>query len=74
MKPQVQEFIEKCEQALLDATEVPEAGEEFAASVSDKIERMKKWAEERNHVTEKQQEALENMCGGIARWLERGER
>lgn len=55
---------------LIDETEsIPERGRDFAESVRGKLYEMKEWAEENSHVTEKMTTALENMQGGVQKWL-----
>lgn len=64
-----EDFVEQCEQVLLDVDDIPERGESFAEAVREKIESMKEWAEEHEAVTEKMVKALEGMAGGVAKWL-----
>jgi hypothetical protein len=65
------EAIEQCERIMEKIHDVPEAGEDFAASVSEKVDSIWQWIEEHGRVTPKQQEALDNMESGLDRWLER---
>lgn len=49
--------------------EVPERGEDFAMSVSEKVSDIIASIEDRGYVTEGQQDALDNMEEGVAKWL-----
>jgi len=42
---------------------------DFGASVEEKVYDIAEWIEENEHVTDAQLNALENMHGGVARWL-----
>lgn len=56
-------------QEILDALEyLPEAAEDFASSVRDKVEGIMAWIEEKQHVTENQVSALNNMMAGVEKW------
>lgn len=68
MTPDWEEAFELCNDILELIPEVPEAGEDFAASVEDKVMGIQRTIEERKIVTEKQLDALENMKAGVARW------
>lgn len=54
-----------------EADDVPEAGEDFAASVSDRASAIGDTIEERSHVTDAQMAALENMMSGLRKWTGR---
>ncbi|MGE0434731.1 MAG: PD-(D/E)XK nuclease family protein [Planctomycetota bacterium] len=58
----ISEALDKCD-------DLPEAADEFRQSVEDKLRSMSTWILENYHVTEKQLESIENMTGGIDRWL-----
>jgi DNA polymerase III epsilon subunit-like protein len=64
----VQDFITDCTNLIARCEDLPERAEDFANSVATKCEEMREWAEENRHVTEKMQDALDNMAGGVARW------
>jgi hypothetical protein len=49
--------------------ELPEEAEEFGESVREKLEDIMGWAEARNHITEGQVAAVENMDAGVRKWL-----
>jgi hypothetical protein len=53
--------------AMLD--ELPDQAEEFAASVEDKLEGIKAWIEEKEHATDRQVEAVQNMAAGARKWM-----
>jgi len=63
------DFVDLCDDEILRAEDIPEAGHDFAMSVTDKLKGMKKWAEENEHATEKMWGAAERMRGGIGKWL-----
>lgn len=62
------ELVDQIEDAAMD---VPERGEDFAASVVDTATSIGNTIEENEHVTDKQMDALENILSGLERW--RGE-
>jgi hypothetical protein len=49
---------------------LPEAAEDFASSVGEKLDSFAEWIDENEHLTPKQENALENMKAAIARWLD----
>ena len=59
---QCQEIQDLCEQ-------VPERGEDFAASVMEKVQSIADWIEANESVTADQAEALDNMQAGVERWI-----
>jgi len=46
-----------------------DAAADFVTSVTEKLDDMAEWITENSHVTERQEEAIENMIGGIEKWL-----
>ena len=52
------------------AEQVPERGEEFASSVSEKAVSIAESIEEMHHCTQKQWDALENMLAGVQAWVD----
>lgn len=63
---QIERIVEMCEQV----GEYSSAdAQEFAESVQEKAELIGITIEDRNHVTKKQAEALDNMESGISRWI-----
>ena len=54
-----------------EAEDVPERGEDFAASVLEKAKDIGSTIEERSHVTDAQMDALDNMLAGLQRWTNR---
>ena len=65
--------IERCNELIDLCDEVPERGEEFASSVQEKAESIAATIEAREHVTERQTQAIDNMMAGVERWLDRGD-
>lgn len=59
------EIIGKCETVI----EENPRGEEFATSVLTKVESMKEFIESSGRVSDKQITSLENMDGGISKWI-----
>jgi len=64
-----EEAIEYADEILSDLDNLPERAEEFAESVREKVEGMKDWMEEHQAVTEKMVAALQNIRGGVDKWL-----
>lgn len=66
------DFIARCDEVQEYAEEVlgerNGAAAEFLAGVTERIQGMRTWAEEHGTATERMQQALENMDGGIAKW------
>lgn len=50
---------------------LPDVAEDFADSVEGRTIGIKEWIEKSGKCTEAQEKALENMLGGVERWLER---
>lgn len=67
----VDEALDQCDRIADLCEQVPERGEDFASSVLEKVESIRDWIEENDHVTEKQLKSLENMEAGVLRWVER---
>jgi hypothetical protein len=55
---------------LSKVNDLPEAAEDFAASVEEKTNGILEWIEENDHVTDAQIKALDNMADGVERWEE----
>ena len=49
------------------------SAQDFASSVQEKAESIGTWIDQHGDVTEKQQEALDNMESGISRWIRIGQ-
>jgi hypothetical protein len=64
-------FAREARDLLADMEDPPPGGEDYFQSVQEKVEGMLEWAEEKEHVTDKMETALENMARGIHAWLER---
>ena len=56
--------------AMLDNMPDNPAAEEFAASVETKLCSIIDWCCDRGTVTDRQAEAVTNMCNGIAGWVQ----
>lgn len=48
--------------------DLPEEADDFAASVTEKLESMAEWIEENAHVTPKMKTAIDNMGAAVAKW------
>lgn len=64
-----QEALELAQSILDDADDVPEEGEDFAASVAIKAEGIMGTIEKTARVTDGQASALRNMRSGLDKWL-----
>mgnify|MGYP001559998341 CR=1 FL=1 len=64
------EFIRACDVALTDITDLPDRCN-AAESWEEKVEGMRSWAEENEHVTDAMWSALEAISEGAAKWLDR---
>lgn len=65
----VEDAKEQCERILEKAEEIPDAGYDFAESVSEKCSSILVYIEKFKRVTPQQREALSNMEYGVDRWL-----
>lgn len=64
------DLVEEIESA---AEDVPERGEDFAASVLECANSIGDTIEQNEHATPRQMEALENMIEGLMRWTRGGD-
>jgi len=71
LKAEVREFVDLCDAILTDLDDVPEAGEEYAASSREFISGMRATAASRNFVTEKMLAVAEDKRVKVDRWLHR---
>ena len=55
-------------QALLEEI-TAEAAADFVESVSEKLDNIAEWIQEKEHVTPAQEEAIENMIAGAEKWV-----
>lgn len=62
--------LELADETLDMLDELPDEADDFATSVREKCENMKRWIESRGRVTAKMVVAIENMHRGARRWLE----
>ncbi len=67
---EVEDFVEACTECIDRCDEVPEAGEEFAWSIKERLQGMREFAETKERVTAKMVAAMENMSAAIERWLD----
>lgn len=68
------EVVKLCEITIQEAEDLKnrnEKAEEFAESVLEKLSSIKEWVEVRNHVTEKQADAVVSMSKAVGKWIER---
>lgn len=70
-QPAWEAAVEQCDDLLAACLDLPSRAEDFAFSVREKVESIRDWIVEHEHVTEAQLSALDNMNGGVDRWLER---
>jgi hypothetical protein len=68
-KPQWKAALERCCEITRMVEELQDRAFDFGASVEEKVYDIAEWIEENEHVTDAQLNALENMHGGVARWL-----
>ncbi len=67
----VEEALELVDSIVDGCGQIPERGQEYAESVSERATDIGRTIEERQFVTDKQMSALENMLAGVNRWIER---
>jgi hypothetical protein len=65
------EALSFCDLLLEDIDDLPAKAAEFQESVRSKVEGMQNWIETNHHVTVKMVIALENIRGGVDKWLRR---
>lgn len=63
------EWLETIRGAISDAADLPERAEDFADSVTEKLEDIEAWVEENEHITDGQTSAVSNMEAAIGRWM-----
>lgn len=66
-----EEWLERIREATDDASGLPDQADDFADSVTEKLEDIQAWVEEFEHITEAQAMAVENMEAGIGKWAKR---
>ena len=62
--------IEYIDSIIAAAEGIPERGEDFAASVTETLRDFRYGIEDAEHVTEKQDAAINNMNEGVSRWVD----
>jgi hypothetical protein len=67
--PDVLDIFKQCNRILYMCDQVPERGEDFAGSVRERVESIKEYVEEHDSISPGQQQALDSMEDGVARWL-----
>ena len=60
---------EQCDRILDLCEQLPSRAEDFGVSIIEKIESIREWITTHDHVTDAQQEALDNMEAGVEKWL-----
>lgn len=65
-----EEAAEQCDRILDLCEELPSRAEDFGLSIIDKVESIRDWIAANKHVTDAQQQALDNMEAGVRRWLD----
>ena len=65
------EALEAIDAGLGQLEELPERAEDFAHDAQDFFLGVRETIERTSHVTDRQEEAIENTLAGIAAWLER---
>lgn len=68
--PEVTEAIAIAEEIEELAAELPEEGEDFGVSVSEKAADIAANIEAHGRVTDRQLDALQNMLSGLERWFD----
>lgn len=68
LDPDVVDFVIGCDALLGRVDDLPTRAGDFAEGVRERIDGMRAWAIERNHVTAKMTQALDNMDAGVGRW------
>jgi len=61
--------IDAIEEALGWLGDLPDAADDFAVSVGDKLASIQDWIEKNDTVTDNQLSAIENMREGIQKWI-----
>lgn len=64
---QVEEALDRIQDLIARANDLPDRAEDFASGVIQTLEDMFRWIDEHQHVTPKQLAALDNIEGGIGR-------
>jgi hypothetical protein len=66
---EVKEALALCDRILGRIEDLPERAFEFGASVEERVTSMRRWIDEKKHVTPKMQASLENTLAGVKKWL-----
>jgi len=61
--------IKTCDQILDSLDEIPMEGTDFAESVEEMIGNIKMYIQDRDRVTQKQLDTIENTLEGTAKWI-----
>ena len=64
-----EEALDACDDVLELCEELPDRAHDFGVSISEKVQGMKEWIEAEEHVTDRMEEALENMKTGVEKWM-----
>ena len=65
------EAIERIDQILADIPNIPDAGADFAESVEEKLSSIRETISKKGRVTDRQEDAIENMGAGVMKWVDR---
>jgi hypothetical protein len=65
----VEEALDLCDSILGDIPLLPAKAAAFASSVEENVEGIKATIERLGYVTERQEQALNNMADGVRKWL-----
>ena len=68
---EAREAFELATGILADLEELPEEANEFAESVGERVRSIRSYVEKFDRVSSKQMAALQNMRGGVDRWMHR---
>lgn len=50
--------------------DLPDQAQDFGGSVRETLQSIYDWIEENEHVTEAQEEAVDNISNGVSRWFD----
>ncbi|MFO0919658.1 MAG: hypothetical protein U0872_15275 [Planctomycetaceae bacterium] len=72
-KPDVEDAIDQCDRILTMCDELQdgdnETASDFASDIAEKVQSVRDWVEEHDHVTSKQQAALNGWEQGVSKWM-----
>jgi hypothetical protein len=68
LDPDVADFVAEVDDLLGRLDDLPDRAEDFAESVREKLTSIRGWCVAENACTDRQQQAVDNMAGGVERW------